>query len=778
MKHVLRGRIVLSGLLSTIGYLPGVLLGDTDFLEGPWGTVHADLAGTAATTDLAYGLGTGPLEEKWRLDVVTEHDRPAGRSSIVFDKEGNLYWITNTGGGTGGLVQLVSVSPDGKIRWTGNDGAGNVEPIGTIFSGASPVVGAARVYATGDLLGTLALTAFDKTTGGLLWTADLSPSTVSLGAILTPVLYEGKLYAIGLSDGKSRDVYRVDAETGEVDWFSNVPEVGISTTGQMAFVPNVFAKGEHGLYFNGDSSSGTDGVGEVYGIHLTAEAASLAWASDGGKVARSHVIYSGATGLLYTFTWADYGAEAYVFDPVNGLVTKYMNSLNTGHGFYDVGALDFDGGSLIAGGFDGNILRYTDDGGGALTDQVVYKGGTRFSVPYWGESRVLGQLLQAPSGNSILISGTNSFQCCSSHVFALDVTEGKLLWEYDTGNHNDHQFIYAGGPLLGPDGKIYYFERPAAGVPTLVAVGLAEKDPQPSAGFIVVEAEGRAVGTVNGGADPCVKGGERARFDGSCSTGRNLVYRYSVDPPEGATVFQASEADPAAEIRFDRTGTFNVTLEVENAGGTAQCTRTVCVDPVQPRCSMAVTDLAGGPIDTADDGDDVPCLPAGGTALADAAASTGGDLEFSFSVTPPGGVSIDQQGGPADPKANLTFADPGVYRIGLTVSNGAGQGQCAAKTICVKAVEAGKKFLRGDCNSDGTTDLTDAVTHLGALFLGDPEPPCLEACDSNGDGSGDLSDAVHLLSSLFLGGSAPPPPNPNCGPGAVTPLLGCDKSSC
>jgi hypothetical protein len=112
---------------------------DDDAIEAPWGTVHADLGGTASTTGFTYSLGEGPLEEKWRLDIVAEgHDRPAGRSSIVFDKDGNLYWITTNGGGTAGVIRIVSVAPDGHIRWFGNDGAGNVHALGSTFGGASP----------------------------------------------------------------------------------------------------------------------------------------------------------------------------------------------------------------------------------------------------------------------------------------------------------------------------------------------------------------------------------------------------------------------------------------------------------------------------------------------------------------------------------------------------------------------------------------------------------------------------------------------------------------
>jgi hypothetical protein len=64
----------------------------------------------------------------------------------------------------------------------------------------------------------------------------------------------------------------------------------------------------------------------------------------------------------------------------------------------------------------------------------------------------------------------------------------------------------------------------------------------------------------------------------------------------------------------------------------------------------------------------------------------------------------------------------------------------------------------GDCNSDGSLDLSDGVCLLSHLFLGSPaDLPCegageLSLNDFNGDGSVDLSDGVGVLVYLFQGG--------------------------
>jgi hypothetical protein len=73
------------------------------------------------------------------------------------------------------------------------------------------------------------------------------------------------------------------------------------------------------------------------------------------------------------------------------------------------------------------------------------------------------------------------------------------------------------------------------------------------------------------------------------------------------------------------------------------------------------------------------------------------------------------------------------------------------------------RFVRGDATGDGSVDISDAVSILAWLFLGDAAPGCRAAADANGDGAVDVSDPLALLSFLFLGGPPPPPPFPDCG---------------
>ncbi len=91
---------------------------------------------------------------------------------------------------------------------------------------------------------------------------------------------------------------------------------------------------------------------------------------------------------------------------------------------------------------------------------------------------------------------------------------------------------------------------------------------------------------------------------------------------------------------------------------------------------------------------------------------------------------------------------------------------------------AGTPFVRGDCNGDGTIDITDAVNNLGYQFLGTFTPACLDALDDDDSGAIDINDPVYSLGRQFLGGPVWKEPYPNCGldPTPDSPAdLGCQK---
>ena len=84
-------------------------------------------------------------------------------------------------------------------------------------------------------------------------------------------------------------------------------------------------------------------------------------------------------------------------------------------------------------------------------------------------------------------------------------------------------------------------------------------------------------------------------------------------------------------------------------------------------------------------------------------------------------------------------------------------------------------FLRGDSNGDGRFDISDAMTVLGLLFLGEPETIlCEDAADAEDDGALLITDAVYILNYLFLGGPALPGPRDGCATDPTTDPLGCE----
>jgi len=82
-------------------------------------------------------------------------------------------------------------------------------------------------------------------------------------------------------------------------------------------------------------------------------------------------------------------------------------------------------------------------------------------------------------------------------------------------------------------------------------------------------------------------------------------------------------------------------------------------------------------------------------------------------------------------------------------------------------------FIRGDSNTDGAVNVSDAVFTLGHLFLRAPAPPCLDSADANDDGELDVSDPVATVLALFAGGVTLPPPAGEPGPDPTADSLGC-----
>jgi len=89
-------------------------------------------------------------------------------------------------------------------------------------------------------------------------------------------------------------------------------------------------------------------------------------------------------------------------------------------------------------------------------------------------------------------------------------------------------------------------------------------------------------------------------------------------------------------------------------------------------------------------------------------------------------------------------------------------------------------FLRGDSNSDGNYDISDATYSLLWLFTERLTPNCMKALDTDDSGFVDISDPIYLLAALFRGGPVPAEPfgdsvPADCGFDPTQDDLGCDN---
>jgi hypothetical protein len=89
------------------------------------------------------------------------------------------------------------------------------------------------------------------------------------------------------------------------------------------------------------------------------------------------------------------------------------------------------------------------------------------------------------------------------------------------------------------------------------------------------------------------------------------------------------------------------------------------------------------------------------------------------------------------------------------------------------------KFIRGDANDDGITNISDPITVLRYLFQGSSSLNCENSGDMNDDGVLNITDPIGLLGYLFQGGFTPPPaPFPDCGTDPTYDDVTCGVTRC
>lgn len=138
------------------------------------------------------------------------------------------------------------------------------------------------------------------------------------------------------------------------------------------------------------------------------------------------------------------------------------------------------------------------------------------------------------------------------------------------------------------------------------------------------------------------------------------------------------------------------------------------------------------------------------------------DLEdFDFGVT-----SLDFCSNWGDPPLETHFEIAGVVEVIPMQLSGS-----------VTVGEPEPEFIRGECNDDGSFDLSDPIFLLSYLFPQQGVPPglsCVDACDANNDGSVDLADVTAGLAALFGTPAIPLPGSGGCEEDTGSDPHGCD----
>ncbi|MBI4602953.1 MAG: PKD domain-containing protein, partial [Planctomycetes bacterium] len=347
--------------------------------------------------------------------------------------------------------------------------------------------------------------------------------------------------------------------------------------------------------------------------------------------------------------------------------------------------------------------------------------------------------------NVVLQIGTPPAPPVAGFTAALRSGEAPLSVAFTNTSTNATSYSWSigdGSPASTETSPTHVYRDPGTYTVALTATGEGGSDTQTEPGYVTVTASVLAAFTGSPviGVAPLI-----VRFTNQ-STGATS---YSWDFGDGGTSTATSPSHTYAAG-----GEYTVTLTARGAGGaqdTSTRTRYVQVD---------------GPLTA-----DFTAAPRQGPA----------PLRVQF-VDASGGSTVqgwlwDFGDGTTSQEQNPqhTYARDGQYAVALQVF-GFATSDSESKAGFIAVGPAVGRFVRGEANGDGGTDISDAIYILSYLFVGGVFPDCLDALDADDTGSIDLTDAVRLLGYLFQGGPAPRPPFPAPGADPTDDLLDCSRS--
>ncbi len=172
--------------------------------------------------------------------------------------------------------------------------------------------------------------------------------------------------------------------------------------------------------------------------------------------------------------------------------------------------------------------------------------------------------------------------------------------------------------------------------------------------------------------------------------------------------------------------------------------------------------------------------------LTASATDDSGDTTLLYTFVADDGTDVPENPiviGPQEESTATVTLHAGAWTISVTVDDDPDCRDEADDATCEQALvveEPGGLQLPGDCNQDGTLDISDATCVFGVLFLGNPtEFPCGDGTPANAanltlldwqdDAEINISDGISILLFLFSGGE------PHILGGSCVRVVDCDE---